>query len=113
LQPFGHGPRLTTRDVGPVGLGHGLDLIEPFGDGRFLRVGLLTFFPESLPFGRSIQSVESNHLGHESTGLSGPEVGRFNSASLPFRLVIVSTAVDGFPTHFYPTPPPAPRFDGQ
>ena len=79
-------------------------------DGRFLRVELLPFFPELLPIGRSLQTLESNHFGHERTALPGPEVRRFDSASVPLRLVIVSTAVDGFPCHIYPTLPPAPRF---
>ena len=65
--------------------------------------------PGVLPLGHSIQSVESNHVGHESPGLPGPEVGRFDSASVPLRLVVIPTAVDGFPSHFYPTLPPAPR----
>jgi hypothetical protein len=88
-------PDLNHRRVG-----HGLDLIEPIGHGRFLRVGFLAFFPEFLPLGRSVRSVERSHLGHESTGLSGPEVGRFDSASDSLRLVVIPTAVDGFPTHF-------------
>ena len=70
-QPLGHDLGLAIRHVGPIGLGsgqnvddtepgafvlvkpglnhcrvgHGLDSIEPFGDGRFLCVGFILFFP--------------------------------------------------------------------
>src|SRR5262245_30920614 len=75
-----------------------LDAIEPIRDGPLRRVGLLPLSP--LPLGCPLQPLESAPFGHEGTGLAGPEIDRSDAASLPFRLVEVSTAVDHFPPHF-------------
>src|SRR5262249_52888200 len=83
-----------------LGVGHGLNLVEPVSESLFLAAPFLVFSPLQVAELGVIVAVEGVASGGDRGQGTHADVRRDDAASLPRRMIIIPASVDGFPAHF-------------